>query len=148
MTVKMTGQRAKGNNDQDEQVWALVADCDCGERLLIEKFENRCGGCGKWYDYTGTEFEKREMKYQYESPIQILEARKAEREERRIWIAEHPEEYAKELKLVPELEAREETRKEENYQAWLGPQKSKEEAKKSPGLSPKINALFAKYINK
>ena len=58
MTVKMTGQRARGRNDQDEQVWALVADCDCGETLLIEKFENRCGGCGKWYDCTGAEFDK------------------------------------------------------------------------------------------
>lgn len=62
MAVTITGQRQRGLNDQDRPVWALVAECECGETVLLEKFENRCGGCGKWYDYTGGEFEKEVLK--------------------------------------------------------------------------------------
>jgi len=58
MTVKITGQRARGRNDQDNQVWALIAECDCGKTILLEKFENWCVGCGKWYDCGGNEFVK------------------------------------------------------------------------------------------
>ena len=60
MTVKITEKRARGQNDQDNEVWALVAECECGESTVLSKFENRCGGCGKWYDKFGNEFEKRE----------------------------------------------------------------------------------------
>lgn len=60
--IKITGQRKRGTNDQDKMVWALVGYCECGEEVLLEKFENRCGGCGKWYDYTGAKFEKEQRK--------------------------------------------------------------------------------------
>lgn len=62
MTVKLTGNRKQGQNDHDYTVYGLVAICECGEELTLSRFENRCGACGKWYDFTGAEFEKTNKK--------------------------------------------------------------------------------------
>ncbi len=58
MKGKIAEKRARGQNDQGDEVWALVAKCECGESTVLSKFENRCGGCGNWIDKFGNEFVK------------------------------------------------------------------------------------------